>query len=261
MEIAPATAWQVDLHVHTSMSDGDLPLRRAVEAAAEKGVVLGIADHVSRRNPGKFVATARELESYLAALEAEAVLRGGEFCWCDDLWRELSAETAGRFDYRIGSNHGFWLPDGSMGSPWWQQLPQAWNGREQELMDVMVANLCDLVRQMPIQILAHGTLLPPALLSREPDLDHWWTEEREERLVAALHTSGVALEISNRYRLPHERLLARARDAGVRFSLGSDGHRQEEVGRLEWSLATARRLEIGEERLFLPERARAALTA
>jgi histidinol phosphatase-like PHP family hydrolase len=259
MEPSPASAWRVDLHVHTTMSDGDLELRRVVEVAARRGVSVGIADHVSRGNAAMFVSSERELEGYLGALESEPVLRGGEFCWCDDFWRDLPAAVAERFDYRIGSNHGFWLPDGSMASPWWGRLPAAWVGREQELMEILVDNLCDLVRQMPIDILAHPTLIPPALLRHEPDLAHWWTEPREERLVSALRGSGVALEISNRYRLPHDGLLARARDAGVRFSLGSDGHSEDEVGRLEWSRATARRLEIGEERIFLPARARAAL--
>jgi histidinol phosphatase-like PHP family hydrolase len=68
------------------------------------------------------------------------------------------------------------------------------------------------------------------------------------------------MEISNRYRVPHDRILLRARDAGLSFSLGSDGHQEAQVARLEWSRATARRLEIGEEQLFIPERARAGLS-
>jgi histidinol phosphatase-like PHP family hydrolase len=85
-------------------------------------------------------------------------------------------------------------------------------------------------------------------------VDAWWTEPREERWVAALARSGVALEISNRYRLPHDRLLLRALDAGVRFSLGSDGHGEKQVARLEWAAETARRVGITDAHLFVPER-------
>jgi histidinol phosphatase-like PHP family hydrolase len=244
-----------DLHVHTGMSDGALPLERVVEIAQELGVVVGIADHISTRNMKRFVSTVGAVERYLDALEEAPVFRSGEFCWCDELWASLPDELRERFDYRVGSNHGFWLPDGSMASPWWQTLPDAWAARPGELADVMVHNLCDLVRTMPIEIVAHSTLLPPALLALESDVTAWWTEEREDRFIDAVVASGVAMEISNRYRLPHDRLLRKAREAGARFSLGSDGHTEAQVARLGWAVDTALRVGLTEADLFVPERA------
>ncbi len=243
-----------DLHAHTTMSDGQLPLERVVEVARERGVEIGIADHVSTRNVERFVSDEAGVRRYLAALGPAPVYRSAEFCWCDDLWRTLPEELMGAFDYRIGSNHGFWLPDGSLGSPWWKRLPGAWSGREQALMEIMVHNLCDMVRTMPIHIAAHSTLTPPALLDLEGDPEAWWSDEREDRYVEALAGSGVALEISNRYRLPHDRLLRKAREAGVRFTLGSDGHTEAQMGRLEWAAETARRVGVSDEDLFVPVR-------
>lgn len=243
-----------DLHAHTTMSDGDLPLDRVVELARERGVSIGIADHISTRNVKRFVATQPALEHYLDVLEEAPVFRSGEFCWCDHMWSSLPSELMDRFDYRIGSNHGFWLPDGSIASPWWQELPPPWDQQPHRLMDIMVHNLCDLVRTMPVQILAHPTLLPPALLDLEEDVHAWWTEELEDRFIQSVAESGVALEISNRYRLPHRRLLAKAREAGGRFSLGSDGHKESQIGRLEWAVAAAREVGIRDSDLFTPER-------
>jgi histidinol phosphatase-like PHP family hydrolase len=245
-----------DLHCHTTMSDGYVPLEKLIQVAAELGVQVGVADHVSTRNLDRFVSTRAKLDAYLDALEDAPVFRSGEFCWCDDLWSTLPDEVMDRFDYRVGSNHGFNLPGGGMGSPWWQALPPEWGHRPQELMDVMVDELCRMVRTMPIHIAAHSTLTPPALYALEDDVDAWWTEPREARYVAALAESGVALEISNRYRLPHDRLLRRALDAGVRFSLGSDGHGLEQVARLEWAARTARRVGVTDAHLFVPERRR-----
>lgn len=245
-----------DLHCHTTMSDGDLPLERVVERARELGVEVGIADHISGRNLERFVATEARVRQYLDSLEDAPVFRSGEFCWCDEMWKELPAEVMDRFDYRIGSNHGFYLPDGTMGSPWWQKLPAPWNDRPQEVMEIMVANLCDMVRTMPIHIAAHSTFAPAALFEIEDDVDAWWTAEREDRYVEALAESGVALEISNRYRLPHDRLLKKALQAGVRFSLGSDGHTLAQVARLEWAEETARRVGVTDRELFVPERRR-----
>ena len=243
-----------DLHCHTTMSDGYVTLDRLVEIAAERGVQMGVADHVSTRNRERFISSEARVRAYLDALEAAPVFRSGEFCWCDDLWQTLPAEVMDRFDYRVGSNHGFNLPGGGMGSPWWQKLPAEWARRPQELMEVMVDELCRMVRTMPIHIAAHSTLTPPALHALEDDVEAWWTEAREERYVAALAESGVALEISNRYRLPHDRLLRRALDAGVRFSLGSDGHGEHQVARLEWAAGTARRVGVTDAHLFVPER-------
>ena len=245
-----------DLHVHTTLSDGDVPLERLVEIGAERGVQIGVADHVSRRVPAMFVSSEPEVRAYLDALEAHDVFVSGEFCWCDDFYRELPGEVMARFDYLVGSNHGFPLPGGGMGSPWWQALPPEWRDRPQELMDVMVDELCRMVRTMPIRIAAHSTLAPPALFAVEDDVDAWWTDAREDRYVEALAASGVALEISNRYRLPHDRLLRKALQAGVRFSLGSDGHGEEQVARLEWAAQTARRVGVADRHLFVPERRR-----
>lgn len=241
-----------DLHSHTNMSDGVLPLEEVVRLAEERGVKIGISDHVSTRNPARFVSTVQKLRAYLDALDRFPVFRAAEFCWCDDFYATIPDELMRRFDYRIGSNHGFALPNDGMGSPWWRTLPAPWQDRPQELMDHMVRNLCELVGAMPIEIVAHPTFMPEAFFEIENDVHAWWTEEREDRFVEAVVASGVALEISNRYRLPHDRLLLKAREAGARFSLGSDGHNAEQVARLEWAVATARRVGIGDADLFSP---------
>jgi histidinol phosphatase-like PHP family hydrolase len=243
-----------DLHVHTTMSDGDLSLAEVVAIATSLGVTVGIADHVSSRNQVLFISSAERLERYLQAIGAAPVFRSGELCWCDPFATGLAADVLDRFDYLVGSNHGFALPDGTFASPWWRSLPEAWAARPDDLMEIMVHNLCDMVRSMPIQIAAHSTLLPAALLTLEPDLHAWWTEEREDRFIEAAVRSGVALEISNRYRLPHPRFLRKAREAGARFSLGSDGHHRDQVAQLGWAVQAAREAGIGDEHLFVPSR-------
>jgi histidinol phosphatase-like PHP family hydrolase len=105
--------------------------------------------------------------------------------------------------------------------------------------------------EMPVDILAHPTLVPPPL--RRLDPLELWTEEQEERAVAALKTAGIAFEISARYP-PHERIVRRAAEAGVRLSLGSDGHRADQVANVTAPLALARRLGVADEALYDPER-------
>ena len=116
-------------------------------------------------------------------------------------------------------------------------------------LDAHVASLERFAREMPVDVLAHPTLLPLALRARP--LEELWTEPREARAVAALARAGIAFEISNRYR-PHERFVRRAVDAGVRISLGSDGHTEAQVGDLAWPLALARSLGVRDADLYDP---------
>jgi histidinol phosphatase-like PHP family hydrolase len=116
-------------------------------------------------------------------------------------------------------------------------------------MDAHVATLEQFAAEMPVEILAHPTLLP--LSYRTLPIEELWTEAREERAVTALKAAGIAFEVSNRYR-PHQRFVSRARAAGVRLSLGSDGHTAEQVGDLTQPLATARAAGVRDEDLYDP---------
>jgi len=140
----------------------------------------------------------------------------------------------------------------------WPGLVGKGDGPGQEppisLDDYMWAHLESLetlAREMPVDILAHPTLV--TLPFRDRPIDELWTEEREERIVDALFAAGVAFEISNRYP-PHERLVKRAIDRGVRISLGSDGHTLEQVADLAAPLAMARRLGVRAEDIYDPRR-------
>jgi len=116
----------------------------------------------------------------------------------------------------------------------------------------MAAHLAEVERfagEMPVDILAHPTLVP-IVLRRIPS-EELWTEAHEQRLVDALYRAGIAFEISNRYKA-HERIVRRAVDRGLRISLGSDGHTAEQVANLEWPLALARRLGVKDEDLYDP---------
>jgi histidinol phosphatase-like PHP family hydrolase len=102
---------------------------------------------------------------------------------------------------------------------------------------------------MPVDILAHPTLVPIAL--RRIENEELWKESHEERLIEALYSAGIAFEVSNRYK-PHERIVRRAVDRGLRISLGSDGHTADQVANLESPLALTRRLGVADAELYDP---------
>lgn len=241
--------WQpVDCHAHSVFSDGTLTIAEVVERAGALGVIPSVADHISY-DVARSIKTIDGVRAYLDALDQHDVLRGGEFCWHDALWRELPDDLAVRFTHRLGSLHSVRLPDGTAVHAFARRLPPGLTVGA--YMDAHLASLEALAAEMPIDILAHPTLV--TLDFRHAPTDALWTEEREARFVDALFNAGIAFEISSRYP-PHERIVRRAVDRGVRISLGSDGHSPEQVANITTPLALARSLGVADDDLYDPRR-------
>jgi putative hydrolase len=240
--------WQpVDCHAHTTFSDGQLSVDELIAVAHSRLVRPSITDHISSYMESA-IRTVDATRVYLDALDHYDVLRGGEFCWHDTLWRELPDDLVRRFTHRVGSLHGIWMPDDTLVYAFSRRFPDV---TPDEYMEAHVANLERFASEMPVDILAHPTLLPITL--RRIPLEELWTEPREERAVNALAAAGIAFEISNRYR-PHERFVRRAASSGVRISLGSDGHTEEQIADLAYPLTLARSIGVRDEDLYDPVR-------
>ncbi len=243
------THWQpTDCHAHSRHSDGSLTVAEVVARAAALGVRPSVTDHISRDAPTQ-VDSPAAVASYLDDLDRHPVLRGGEFCWHDGLWRELPDTTVRRFTHRLGSLHSIRLADGRFFRAFSLELPDSLTSAV--YMEAHVASLEALAKEMPVDILAHPTLVPPPLRQRDPH--ELWTERLETRAVEALLRAGIAFEISARYQ-PHERLVRCAAEAGVRLALGSDGHAPEQVANVAGPLALARRLGVRDDALYDPTR-------
>ncbi|HEX5178642.1 MAG TPA: hypothetical protein VFW04_04905 [Gemmatimonadaceae bacterium] len=229
------------------MSDGALDAAELVAAVRARGVRPSVADHISRDVKGA-IASVDAARAYLDTLDDYPVGRGGEFCWHDTLWREIPPDLAARFTHHIGSLHAVVVP--GLERPlnmFSRRFPE---GLEpQAYMDAHLASLEQFAREMPVDILAHPTLVPLSL--RDHPIEELWTEPREERAVEALYHAGIAFEVSSRYR-PHVRFVRRAFERGVRLSLGSDGHRPDQVGDISFSLALTRSIGAPDDALYDP---------
>jgi histidinol phosphatase-like PHP family hydrolase len=247
MSAPSASAWRpLDCHAHTTLSDGALTPAALAETVRARGVRPSVADHISH-DVALAIKSVDEVEAYLTEIERLPVARGGEFCWHDTLWRELPPRLVARFTHRVGSLHAIFLPKGGLVHMFQRAFPPALT--PDAYMDAHLANVEAFAAEMPVDILAHPTLLPLSL--RRLPLEELWTEEREERAVDALYRAGIAFEISNRYR-PHERFVRRAAERGVRISLGSDGHSPDQVGDVAFPLALARQVGVRDEELYDP---------
>ena len=236
----------VDCHAHTTMSDGALTVDELVARVGSRGVRPSVADHISRDVAGSIKSVAG-VEGYLDTLDEHDVLRGGEFCWHDALWREIPEGLVRRFTHRVGSLHAIHLADGTLVHAFGRGLPDGLTA--DAYMDAHLDDLERFAAEMPVDILAHPTLVPFSL--RGLPADELWSEQHEERLVNALHEAGIAFEVSNRYKA-HERIVARAVARGLRISLGSDGHTADQVGNIDWPLQLTRRLGVADADLYDP---------
>ena len=235
-----------DCHAHTTFSDGTLTVAELVEHVRARGVLPGVADHLSG-DVAYALKDVSEVIEYLEELEEHDVARGGEFCWHDALWRVLPPEVDRRFTHLIGSLHGVYLPGGDEVVHAFRSMPAGLTAAA--YMDIHLENAERFAVEMPADILAHPTLVPMSL--RKVPAEELWTEAHEERLVQALRRAGIAFEISTRYP-PHDRLVRRAVAAGVRLSLGSDGHTAKQVGDIAAPLAMARAAGVRDEDLYDP---------
>jgi len=235
-----------DCHAHSRHSDGALTVAEVVARAESLGVRASVSDHISHDAPTT-VDSPAAVEAYLDDLERFDVLRGGEFCWHDPLWRDLPPATVRRFTHRLGSLHSVRLADQSWFRAFHPVLPRGLTNAD--YMEAHVSSLEALAAEMPVDILSHPTLVPPPL--REVRAESLWSEALEVRAVRALRKAAIAFEISARY-VPHDRLVRRMVDGGVRIALGSDGHSREQVADVVRPLAMARRLGVVDAELYDP---------
>ncbi|TFF84650.1 PHP domain-containing protein [Candidatus Thorarchaeota archaeon] len=195
-----------DLHIHSDYSDGSSKVYEIVERAHTLGLaIIAITDHFwpslgSRRGGISLIERRRrEIEDARSYFPDLIILDGAEV----DIGSDGSlAEVAGgleQFDLVIGSFH--WSMDSTQ---WAHALDMA-------------------LRDPQFQILGHfdGYLT-------------YYREEDGERAAEALAKAGVSVELSGRYQVRHTHFLQVAQEAGCRFSLGSDSHSVESVGRTQF---------------------------
>ena len=242
----------LDCHNHTAeWSDGRQSIEQVLERSKAEGVRVGLADHAGL---GEYLNSNDRLLAYGDFLSQYPVARGLEM----DLGRSftLSPETRSKFDYMIGSVHGIELHGLRMG---FAPLIKFLKGGLPDYNPTLQVKDWDhffnthlevLEREYQTQkydILGHCTMLPALVLGKpEEAFPEWW----EERLIHILLMYGVAMEVSNRWLTPYERLMKKAVDAGVRFSVGSDGHEPAKTCVLDFPKKMLEKYGVKADRIF-----------
>ncbi|MBN1561659.1 DUF1080 domain-containing protein [candidate division KSB1 bacterium] len=215
----------MDLHVHLK---GGLTMDRALAHARSYGFTYGFAVNCGL-NMGfetdealqEFIAMYEQPPQTYFAMQAE----GRE-------WLDLFAtETVAAFDYVFTDAMTWTNSSGKRMRLWMKEETEV--GDPQDFMDQLLSAIEQILAE-PIDIYANPTYLPDEIA---PLYDELWTPERMDRVITALLEHGVALEINNRYKIPSQSFIQRAKEAGVKFTFGTNNSGPDDLSTLDYCIA------------------------
>jgi len=233
----------VDYHVHL---DQVVTLEKALELSSQRGVKFGIVEHAgSKENQyANLISDDEGMKRYLARLEGKPVYKGIQAEGLN--WPTcFSKEVVARLDYVLSDALTFPEKDGQRVELWKMGVKIE---DKQDFMDRYTDFNVAVIAREPIDIIANPTFLP-ALLQKE--FDELWTPARMEKIIAAAVKYNVAIEINSNYNLPRPAFLKMAKQAGAKFSFGSNIHGLG-VGQLDYCVEMAKALGLKRADIFTP---------
>jgi len=78
-----------------------------------------------------------------------------------------------------------------------------------------------------------------------------WLGNRMQQIVSASKARNIAIEINDMAHTPHEKFILMAKEAGLKFTFGSDA-RNQNAGRLGYCKTVAKRCNLKAEDFFVP---------
>jgi len=209
-----------DLHLHTDWSDARDSLAEMLAAARQRGYAyIAVTDHSSGLgiahglDAGRVAEQVKAIETLSREMPDIHIFSGLEVDIRADGSLDLPDEALAGLDIVIASVHN------SLNQP----------------REVITKRVLRALEHPLVTILGHPT--SRQLPQRPP------TEVDMEAVFEAARRHGKVLEINsmpNRLDLKDSHIL-RARELGIKLSLGSDAHRQEQLGVLRYGIGTARR--------------------
>lgn len=231
----------IDFHTHLK---GGLTIEQAIENSIRLGINYGIAPNCGLKFP---VTDDKSLYAYMDTVKSKPIFRGMQAEGRE--WITLfSPEAIAKFDYvftdamtwtdKKGRRMRLWMPE------------EVFVENEQEFMDELVSKIENIISNEPIDIHVNPTFLPAVIANKYDEL---WTDSRIDRFVKVLAENNVALEINSRLKLPSEKILRKAKEAGVKFTFGTN-NTDSELGTLDYSLEMKEKLNLNYKNMFMPKK-------
>ena len=201
----------VDLHIHLK---GGFAIEDAITKSDKENVKYGIAVNCGIGFPiqndhqlDSVVIHMKKFPQFFIGMQAE----GRE--WVD----LFSKESITKFDYVFTDAMTFVDMKGRRNRIWLED--ETYIDNEQQFMDDLVVLIVKIISTEPINIYVNPTYLPERIASKYNEL---WTECRMDKVIQAAKKHEVAIEINNRFKIPSLKFILKAKNAGVKFTIGTN---------------------------------------
>lgn len=199
-----------DLHVHLK---GGLTLGEAVKNSEKTGIKYGIAANCGIGFP---ITNDTTLMEYYHSLEGYPVYKALQAEGRE--WINLfSKDSVEMFDYAFTDAMTFTDNKGRRTRLWIND--EVWVEDKQEFMNMLVDRIAGIMEKEPVQIYVNSTFLPEVI---SEEYDQLWTTARMDRVIKAAVENNIAIEINARYKIPSPEFIKRAKEAGVKFTMGTN---------------------------------------
>ena len=201
----------IDLHIHLK---GGFDVDDAIAKSGNENVKYGIAVNCGIGFPiqndiqlDSFVTEMKKYPQFYIGMQAE----GRE-------WINLfTKESINKFDYVFTDAMTFVDTKGRRNRIWMKE--ETWIDDEQQFMDDLVNLIVRIISTEPINIYVNPTYLPEQISFKYDEL---WTDSRMDKVIQAARKHKVAIEINNRFRIPSFAFIFKAKNAGVKFTIGTN---------------------------------------
>ena len=231
----------VDYHTHAK---GGMTVDQMLDCSRRDGIMYGIAINAGQGQPA---TTDASLAQYVDSLQGKPCFiamqaEGRE-------WTGMfSRQAVARFDY-VFSDSMTWTDNRGRRMRLWIPEEVGTIGNVEEFMETLVDRTVGILEHEPIDIYANPTFLPDQLTK---DYEALWTEPRRKRVIEAAARNQVAIELNNRYKIPSASFVRMARQAGCKFSLGSNNSGPENLTRSEYGIQMIDECKLGWQDFFVP---------
>lgn len=230
----------VDLHVHIK---GDLTIERAIEKSKNDNIQYGIAVNCGIGFP---VHSDSGIDSFLLVMKKYPQFYVGMQAEGREWVKIFSKKAISKFDYVFTDGMTFTDEKGRRNRIWIKN--ETWIENEQQFMDYLVKTIVNILNNEPVNIYVNPTYLPEQMADR---YDFFWTDERMKAVIDAAIKNKKAIEINNRFRIPSEKFIRLAKQAGAKFTIGTNNV-DSNFGRAEYALEMIRKCGLTEKDFWKP---------
>ncbi len=230
-----------DLHVHTTP---DFTIEKILEIGTRTGVNFGIVEH-----PVSWaLKDDRDLKKYINHLRKYPVYIGLQPTYPG--WsKNYSKELLSQVDYILMDPQ--MVPQGN-GKTWQIWEFDTYIENTEDFMKRYMDYALEILTNEPVNVFAWPLFLPVCIAR---DYYELWTEERMDQIISAAKIRNIAIEINDMAHTPHAAFILKAKQAGLKFTFGSDS-RNYNLGKLAFCKRIAQRCKLTANDFYVPVKRR-----